>query len=120
MGQDVPDAARLAQIKLSLQEKLTALQQLDAEILELVDEDAVADEIEQADAFKEDVYAAMVKIDRLSLRTNPPSLEPPTGHSSSRSDPTRDSKVKLPKLTIQPFKGELTTWTTFWKPRTHK
>ena len=24
------------------------------------------------------------------------------------------SKVTLPKLTIQPFKGELTTWPTFW------
>ena len=22
--------------------------------------------------------------------------------------------IKLPKLTIQPFKGDLTTWITFW------
>ena len=27
--------------------------------------------------------------------------------------PARETKVKLPKLTIQPFKGELTAWTTF-------
>ena len=32
------------------------LNQLDAEVFDLVDEDSVAEEIEQADAFKEDVY----------------------------------------------------------------
>ena len=53
---DLPDVARLAQIKMSLREKLTVLKGLDAEILELVEtEEAVTEEIEQCDVFKQDV-----------------------------------------------------------------
>ena len=26
-----------------------------------------------------------------------------------------DATVKLPKLIMKPFKGDLTTWITFWK-----
>ena len=43
------------------------LKQLDTEILDLVDKEAVADEIEQADSFKEDVYAIMVRLDQFSF-----------------------------------------------------
>lgn len=48
------DIKRLLQLKLSLEEKLSTLKQLDGEILDLIDnEDGVTDEIEQADEFKE-------------------------------------------------------------------
>ena len=66
---DPPDAARLAQTKMSLQEKLVVLKGLDAEIVELVEEDAVMEEIEQADTFKEEAYTIMIKIDQLTPRT---------------------------------------------------
>ena len=55
---------RLLQLKLSLEEKLSTLKQLDEEILDLVDGEAVEEEIEQADAFKEKIYAATVNIDK--------------------------------------------------------
>ena len=59
-----PDIAQLTQIKRSLQEKLTVLKGLDAEVLELVEsEDAVTEEIEQSDVFKQDVYAVLAKIE---------------------------------------------------------
>ena len=115
LAADPPDAARLAQIKLSLQEKLVVLKGLDAEIVELVEEDAVTEEIEQADAFKEEAYAVMIKIDQRA-----PQTAPSTTFDSARSATRPDlsgathSKVRLPKLTIQPFTGELTKWTTFW------
>ena len=43
-----PDVAHLAQIKMSLQEKLTVLKGLNAEILKL-------EEIEHSDIFKQDI-----------------------------------------------------------------
>ena len=56
------DVNVLLQLKLSLEEKLSTLKQLDGEILDLVEDTAVEDEIEQADAYKERVYAATVNL----------------------------------------------------------
>ena len=48
-----PEVAQLLQIIMSLQEKLTILKELNAEVFELVElEDAVTKEIEQSDALK--------------------------------------------------------------------
>ena len=58
------DVKRLLQLKLSLEEKLSTIKQLDGEILDLVEDEAVEGEIEQADAFKATVYAATVAIDK--------------------------------------------------------
>ena len=58
------DVNLLLQLKLSLEEKLSTLKQLDGEILDLVEDDTVEDEIEQADAYKERVYAATVNLDK--------------------------------------------------------
>jgi hypothetical protein len=109
LAKDGLDLAQLAKIRLSLQEKVSVLKQLDSEVVDLVGEDEVADEIEQADTYMEDVYATMAKLDQLASKSTSSTPAPPT-----RSDPPRHDKVKLPKLTIQPFKGELTSWTTFW------
>jgi hypothetical protein len=58
------DVKRLLQLKLSLEEKLSTIKQLDGEILDLVEDEAVEGEIEQADAFKATVYTATVSIDK--------------------------------------------------------
>ena len=72
MTADPPDVEGLAQIKMSLHEKLTVLKGLDTEILELVEsEDAVTEEIEQADVFKQDMYAVLVRIERLQPEVLP-------------------------------------------------
>ena len=69
LATDSPDATRLAAIKMSLQEKLTRLDALDAEILGLLEsEDDITKDIEQSDVFKRDIFAALVKIDRLPTR----------------------------------------------------
>lgn len=107
---------RLLQLKLSLEEKLSTLKQLDGEILDLVDDGAVEEEVEQADPFKEKIYAATVNIDKHCApggspdrsRTSPePAWDP-----ASRSPPV--TRVKLPKLAIHPFNSDNTTRTTFW------
>ena len=66
-----PDLAKLAQLKLSLTEKLETLNRLDQEILELTEEDNISTEIEQADTFKDRIYTSLVKIDR-ATPTAPP------------------------------------------------
>jgi hypothetical protein len=66
---------------LSLQEKVSVLKQLDSEVVDLVGEDEVADEIEQADTYMEDVYATMAKSDQLASKSTSSTPAPPI-HSS--------------------------------------
>ncbi len=109
---DPPDVSKLSPLKLSLNEKLEVLKQLDDDILAMVDEEEVSGEIEQCDEFKESVYAAIVGVERaVALPSSTPTLPPPRVEPEPSSV---SSKVKLPRLTLQPFDGELTTWTPFW------
>ena len=64
-----PDVTRLSQLKLSLQEKPETLKLLDGEIVDLVEEEHVAEEIERADGFKQGIYSAMVRFDSKCLIT---------------------------------------------------
>ena len=110
LARDPTDYPQLAKIRLSLQEKVSVLKKLDAEIVDLVKEDEVADEIERADAYMEDVYDMMAKLEEVSKKN---SLGSTAGTPTAvRADPA--TKVRLPKLMIQPFKGDLTNWVTFW------
>ena len=64
LKEDKIDLARLAQLKLSLQEKLETLKQLDSEVLELFDDDeGLHAEIQGTDEYKDGIYSAMVGID---------------------------------------------------------
>ena len=115
LAASTPDVARLSQLKLSLQEKLETLKLLDGEIIDLIEEDHLVEEIEQADGFKEGIYSAMVKIDsqRSTAQAipNPAASTLDTPHTPAAS---RGSRVRLPKLTLRAFNGDVTTWTTFW------
>ena len=94
---------------------MEVLSKLDSEILSLVeDEAAITDEIEQSDGIKEGIYSVLVRIDDLSKPRSPPPTSSTPPLDSVRTEGTSRSTVKLPKLTIQPFKGDLTTWITFW------
>lgn len=117
LAADPLDTFKLSQIKLSLTEKLQLLKQLDEEFLSVVSEDEVVREIEQADEFKETIYAALVRMER-ALTPVPPATPPTTLPAvlpvTVTDPPPAASKVKLPKLTLQPFDGQLTSWTPFW------
>ena len=67
------------------------------------------------------MYSAMIRIDKILNPT--PGAPPTTPPSSPPHDPSADtrdrgasrgSRVKLPKLTIHPFNGNLTNWMMFW------
>ena len=68
-------------LRLTLSEKLEVIKALDSEVIELTeDEEALATDIEQADGYKETVYSALIKIDRVikssSSAGTPPQLCP--------------------------------------------
>ena len=108
LTEDPPDLARLSQLKLSIQEKLETIKLLDGELLDLVGEDELTSEIEQADAYKEGVFAAIIKIDKCIM------AHPTPAPSDTRPRGSVD-KVKLPKLVLRPFNGDITMWNTFWE-----
>jgi hypothetical protein len=117
-----PDIDKLEQLKLTLKEKLEVLKVLDGEVLDMVEEDHMVAEIEQADGFKDGMYASLVRIERaLTLATTavpsptPVMLGSSVPGATSTSSVRGGSHVKLPKLAIKPFGGELTAWTPFWE-----
>ena len=107
---------KLKQCKAALEEKLDTVKQLDADILDEVDETDVENEIEQADVFKEKVQRAI--IDATSAITAKEVRV--SGHSSIVTPPpppalpTATTRVKLPKLSLKRFNGDLTKWSKFW------
>ena len=110
-GQDV---SKLTLLKMTLTEKLENLKILDNEIIDRTDDEAaIADEIKQADEYKEAMYAAMISIEKL---INP--VAPPTAarrmdeHIGGASGPS--SRARLPKLTLRSFDGDITKWPSFW------
>ena len=112
---DTPDRDRLSLLRITLKEKLETIKTLDAEIVDLIqDEGGLVDGIEQADTYKETLYEAILKVDRL-LNATPPTLEaPPTTARGTPAD-ARVNRVKLPKLQLRSFNGDLTRWNAFWE-----
>ena len=53
-------SSKLAQVKLSLMEKLDVLNQLDGEILELIEEEALTEEIEHSDEVLECLHSMLL------------------------------------------------------------
>jgi hypothetical protein len=51
---------------MSLKEKLEVLKTLDSEVLDLTGEDGLAGEIEAADTYNSEIYAAMARLDDYS------------------------------------------------------
>ena len=121
--------SKLKQSHQALTGKLEVLNKLDSEILELLDEDELADE--QADTFTDKIQLAIIDIDQalkgdvnpvgrsalegessvITTHTSPLTIST-TGPSSTESADV--PKVKLPKLTLKRFNRDLTNWTTFW------
>ena len=112
---DTPDKSRLSLLRLTLKEKFETIKALDGEIIDLIEYDTLADEVEQADAYKETIFVSLVRIDELmETRSTTPHELPDTSPDSRSVAPESASRVKLPKLQLRPFGGELTKWTSFW------
>ena len=107
-----PNAHRLSLLKLTLTEKLETIKGLDAEIVEITPEEGLEEEIRQSDEYKERIYDALTRIDGLthvSVAASTGSSPPPPTFALDHG-----AKVKLPKLSLPHFNGDVTKWTTFW------
>jgi len=109
LGSDAPNQTRLACMRQTLDEKLSTIKPLAAEIIELLEGDAIVEDIEQADGFKENVYSSLLPIDKLMKKRKVQNSEE-CDHRLHASH----SRVKLPKLQLLPFSGDLTQWPSFW------
>ena len=137
------DADELALLQANLSTKLTTLEALNSEIVELTPEAQLEEEIGRADEYSERIQRTLLQI-RKALNPPPtpimhprdlppcdlpsdtpphdsPPRDPPTPHLPS--DPDRSttgggtvasSKVKLPKIYLPHFKGNPIYWTAFW------
>ena len=114
LAAETADEAKLSQLKLTLEEKLGTLKLLDSEIVELTEEDSLTTEIEQADDYKSEIYAALVRIDKALKLTTPPVPPTPVSTHEITSARAPEPSVRLPKLSMKPFNGDITQWTTFW------
>ena len=104
----VPAVADLMKFKLTLEEKLVTLNCIDEEILERVEEDDLEEEIGQADVFKKNICLVLIKLDSAVglLSARPQTTEP--------AAPPHAAKVRLPKITMNKYNGDMTKWTAFW------
>ena len=102
---------RTAQLRLSFEQKLKVLKDLNSEIFDNTPEEELLDEIQQADECKDKIFLSLAKLDNLGSATPPSS----TIASTVTGMPPVGSHIRLPKLTIQPFDGEITRWTPFWE-----
>lgn len=79
-------------------------------MINLVEEKDLNSEIEQADAFKEGIYTAVIKIDKRVNEASVPISEDPVEPAPQSND-----RVKLPRLVLRPFNGDITACYTFWE-----
>ena len=120
----------------TLNEKFELLQELNLEILELSTEEDIVEEIETADLFQNSVKFVIARLDAVFPAVSTPKMEPstmsdePTSEngqtetvsaqiasthiSTSSQSEAVSPRVKLPKLELKRFDGDVTKWCTFW------
>jgi hypothetical protein len=108
------------QQKITLKEKLDILQNLDNDILAITEEKDIEKEIEESDLLRERIHATIVRIDSVVSPMSLPPSPSPEGtqeegnyHNSSTISHS-SAKMKLPKLSLKKFKGDINGWTPFW------
>ena len=131
-----------------IEEKVATLKALDSELIELVPEEDLEAEIQQADEHLERMYGVLAKLEKalrpsttptpaVRARTEPAARpradteRPATPHAEATrpdeatrtppEEPTphadvtpRADSVKLPKIGLPHFNGDLMKWTPFW------
>ena len=112
-GDGTPDTRAMVRYMFILQEKLDLLKRLDSEILELLEvEVEIATEIEQADAYNQELLEILLRLKDISSGTTPTTATPvSTGGGVTGA---AHHNTRLPKLTLRTFDGDITQWLSFW------
>ena len=142
LTEESTDILKLMQLKQSLEEKATILTTIDEKILEKTPDDEVEEEIQQSDIFAERIQLTIIKltkvlgeIEKMSDGAIDTSTDRRTPSRSTSLAPSRSptptprvtppsetvtatvsgtTKVKLPKLSLKKFNGDVSKWTSFW------
>ena len=110
-GPMIPERATQLHIKLQqLEAKLKVLSDIDKDILSKCDVGEIEHEIDELEATTAKIMNCQQKIHK-AIRAP---TEPSVVHTPTAVPTSTPTKPKLPKLTLPKFKGELTSWTTFW------
>ena len=112
----------LTQQRVILGEKLGPLKSFDDKIILLVDDGNIEDEVASADDIRQAIQRAIVHIDlileKLKKKWNKDngssSLNLESSLSQATVPPTSNSAVRLPKLELKHFNGNIMEWTPFW------
>ena len=108
---DAEQRSRLNVIKQQLEGKLKLLNDMDKDILQHCEVDAIETEIEES----ENVIARIINCNQRIESIVSLTRSPPTSTSLSTSVlSTAPSKPRLPKLSLPKFKGDVKNWTPFW------
>ena len=108
------DNDTLAQLKLSLHEKLETLKQQDSEVVDLTPEERLDEDIEQAEDYKDNVHRALTMIDKtLKPKSSSPTLTASSSTPTSPAVTPHVNRVKLPKFSLPHFSGNIIKWDTF-------
>ena len=109
---------KLLQQRITLKEKLDILQNLDNDILAITEEKYIEREIEESDLLRERIHATIVRIDSvvspISLSPSPEGTQEKGNYHNSSTISHSSAKIKLPKLSLKKFKGDIKEWTPFW------
>ena len=106
-----PEVDRLKIISEQLDGKLKAFTSLDGEIVELCPEDEIEREIEDSESITAKLISAKRKINLALKKENSRDKTPAMFHTA---DTAVAGKPRLPKLTLQKFRGDVTNWSAFW------
>lgn len=113
LGASTVDVDKLSELKMSLNEKLQTLKLLDAEIVEMVPEEELDKEIEKADTYKQSIFRTVTQIEK-ALHSAPRALRSRSSSTDTTPVSASSQKVKLPKLILPHFGGNLMKWPSFW------
>ena len=104
--------SRLNVKQLRLDRKLKLLSEINKEILSKCNIDAIEQEINESESVTDKIMSCKQRIqEAIKVPSAPvitPAVVPAVSPTNSLNQP------KLPKLTLPKFRGDLTSWTTFW------
>ena len=110
---DETDNVAIKTIKKGIIEKMEEVKLLNGEILDLIDNDAlIGNEIGESSAHSDQVNEHLVKID--SILEHNTTAETIRSLSISSSSTKPDHKVRLPKLQVSKFNGDILNFRGFW------
>ena len=108
--------SRLNVIYEQLQTKLNVLQKIDNEVLALCNVEAIEREIEDSEDISTRIfdYKRRIEVYLKSQSASGAVLNAETSHPVVTLEMASIASTRLPKLELQKFKGNITSWMPFW------